>query len=258
MKQRFYGFKMHDNKSIDENLDDFTKLVSDLKTMDIKVEDEDQTIFFLNSLPKAYDQLRDTLKYGKTSLTLDEVIIATYSKELDLKTSGKSTRLNGEMLNVRGRSEKRDSHNNQGKSKSKSRSKSRTKKTCWYCHKEGHIRRFCPQRKNTTQKKESNRSVDAANMSQDYESSEVLIVSSNPREEWIMDSGCTFSMTPRKEQFIDHRELNEEKVLMGNNNSCKVVGVGSVRIKLHDGSVKTLMMLEIFLTSKGTLFLLKF
>ena len=26
--------------------------------------------------------------------------------------------------------------------------------------------------------------------------------------------------------FIDYRELNEGKVLMGNNDSCKVVGVG--------------------------------
>ena len=66
-------------------------------------------------------------------------------------------------------------------------------------------------------------------MSQGYESSEVLTVSSNdPREEWIMDSGCTFHMTPNKVRFIDYRELNEGKVLMGNNNSYKVIGVGSV------------------------------
>ena len=69
-------------------------------------------------------------------------------------------------------------------------------------------------------KEESNGTVEAANMSQGYESSEVLIVSSNDsREEWIMDSGYTFHMTPRKEWFIDYRELNEGKVLMGNNNS---------------------------------------
>ena len=78
-------------------------------------------------------------------------------------------------------------------------------------------------------------------MSQSYESSEVLTISSNdPREEWIMDSRYTFHITPKKEWFIEYRELNEGKVLMGNNNSCKVIGVGSMRIKLHDGSVKTL------------------
>ena len=47
LKQSFYGFKMDDNNSINENLDDFTKLVYDLETMDIKVEEEDQAIFFL-------------------------------------------------------------------------------------------------------------------------------------------------------------------------------------------------------------------
>ena len=73
LKQRFYGFKMDVNISIVENRDDFTKLVYDLETMDIKLEEEVQAIFFLNSFPKAYDQLRDTFKYGKTSLTLDKV-----------------------------------------------------------------------------------------------------------------------------------------------------------------------------------------
>ena len=30
LKQNFFGFKMHEGKSIDENIDEFTKLVLDL------------------------------------------------------------------------------------------------------------------------------------------------------------------------------------------------------------------------------------
>ncbi|PON39316.1 hypothetical protein TorRG33x02_343070, partial [Trema orientale] len=108
-------------------IDEFTKLVSDLESLNIKLEEEDQAIFFLNSLPKQYDQLRDTLKFGKETLTLEEVTAATYSKELDLKANGKHSKTNGEGLTVRGRTDKKD---NQNKFRSKSRSKSRSRKTC--------------------------------------------------------------------------------------------------------------------------------
>ena len=138
LKQKFYSFKMDEDKSMDDSVDEFTKLVNDLESLDVKIDDEDQAIFLLNSLPKPYEQLRDTLKYGRNKLSLDEVISAAYSKEHDLKQHQKPTKNEG--LNVRGRSEKRE----KGK-KSKSRSKSKTKTfVCWHCNKEGHVRRKCP------------------------------------------------------------------------------------------------------------------
>ena len=65
LKQKFFGFKMHEGKLIDENIDEFTKLVLDLESLGVKIEDEDQAMIFLNSLPKVFGQLRDILKYNK-------------------------------------------------------------------------------------------------------------------------------------------------------------------------------------------------
>ena len=79
-----------------------------MESIEVKVEEEDQAIFLLNSLPKAYDNLRDTLKYGKESLSLEEVISAAYSKELDLKANFKVSRSQAEGLTARGRPEKRN------------------------------------------------------------------------------------------------------------------------------------------------------
>ena len=56
---------MHEGKLIDENIDEFTKLVLDLESLGVKIEDEDQAMIFLNSLPKVFGQLRDILKYNK-------------------------------------------------------------------------------------------------------------------------------------------------------------------------------------------------
>ena len=112
MKQRFASFKMDDHKSIEENLDTFLKLVSDLSSLNINISDEDQAIQVLSSLPQQYDSLVDTLcRTAKETLTMNDVINSAYSKEVELKEKRllNKSRSGEEGLYVesRGRSEKR-------------------------------------------------------------------------------------------------------------------------------------------------------
>lgn len=68
------------------------------------------------------------------------------------------------------------------------------------------------------------------------EISEAVIVSErDSTREWILDSGCSFHMSPHKHWFESLTHCNEGSVLHGNNKSCSVVGRGSVRIKMFDG-----------------------
>ena len=55
---------------------------------------------------------------------------------------------------------------------------------------------------------------------------------------WILDSGCTFHMSPYKSYFSDYQDLDGGRVMMGNNTVCKVIGIGKIHLKLHDGSIK--------------------
>ncbi|XP_073137773.1 uncharacterized protein [Henckelia pumila] len=74
-----------------------------------------------------------------------------------------------------------------------------------------------------------------------YEETEVLTISSDdPTDEWILESGCTYHMSPRKDWFSDFKEAETGYVLLGNNESCKILGVGSIKLKMWDGSVKIL------------------
>ena len=57
---------------------------------------------------------------------------------------------------------------------------------------------------------------------------------------WILDSGCSFHMTSNKDLFITYERIDGGNVTMGNNATCKVVGVGSIHIKMFDGMVRTL------------------
>ena len=59
-------------------------------------------------------------------------------------------------------------------------------------------------------------------------------------EEWILDSGCSFHMTPNMEWFSSYKEIDGGNVLMGNNMACNVIGIGTIKLKIQDGSVKLL------------------
>ena len=66
-----------------------------------------------------------------------------------------------------------------------------------------------------------------------------LSASSYP-DEWILDSSCIYHMCPIREWFFEFQELNGGVVYMGNDNPCKTVGIGSIKLRNHDGSTRIL------------------
>ena len=78
-------------------------------------------------------------------------------------------------------------------------------------------------------------------VSDGYVSSNALAVSSVDLEkEWILDSSCTFHMTPNKSWFEEFKQEDRVVVLLDNNKPCKVQGIGSIRIKMFNGAEKVL------------------
>ena len=69
---------------------------------DEKIGDESQAIILLNSLPDSYKEVKAAIKFGRKSITFDEVISALRSWELEMKITQKSNG-NGESLNACGR-----------------------------------------------------------------------------------------------------------------------------------------------------------
>ena len=45
------------------------------------------------------------------------------------------------------------------------------------------------------------------------------------RDEWILDTCCTFHMTPRRDLFIDLKTTDGGRVRMANNTITEVMGV---------------------------------
>ncbi|KAG8500642.1 hypothetical protein CXB51_004528 [Gossypium anomalum] len=81
-----------------------------------------------------------------------------------------------------------------------------------------------------------------ADVVEDYSDGELLIASINDSkvsEEWILDSDCTFHMSLNRDWFTTYETVFESVVLMGNNTSCKIAGVGTIKVKMFDGAGST-------------------
>ena len=87
LKQALYSFRMTENKSVQEQLDVFNKLIQDLENIDVEISDEDQALMLLCSLPNSYDSFKDTLLYGRDSLSMEDVQSALSARELKEKNS---------------------------------------------------------------------------------------------------------------------------------------------------------------------------
>ena len=62
---------------------------------------------------------------------------------------------------------------------------------------------------------------------------QVLVVTTDSnKDDWILNSGCSYHMTPNKHWFETYEEVSGGKVIMGNDAACKVVEIGTVRIDL--------------------------
>ncbi|KAK4386043.1 Retrovirus-related Pol polyprotein from transposon TNT 1-94 [Sesamum angolense] len=83
----FFRYKLDMSKNIEENIDEFTKLVQDIKLTGDKNIDDYTPIVLLNAIPNVYSDVKAAIKYGRDNVSLDTVINGLKSKEMDIKTN---------------------------------------------------------------------------------------------------------------------------------------------------------------------------
>lgn len=136
----------------------------------------------------------------------------------------------------RGRSETKNK--GQDKNKNKSRSKSRGgAKTCWICGKEGHYKKQCYVWKERNKNDSSSERGEASAVRENEVAVTTLMVSDatcltseDSNATWILDTGCTFHMCPKKDLF-ETLSLSEcGSVKMANDTVSRVKGIGTVLI----------------------------
>ena len=245
LKARLYTFRMTEGTSIVDHVNQFLKLIYELEQMGSKVEDEDKAVLLIVSLPHSFTHFKEIILYNNNNqeLKFDDVKSSLLSKQSFDHDGVGSEKPEG--LTVRGRGhDRRGSGGN--KYNSRSKSKGPRDKNCFYCKKPGHWKKDCQERKAAEKGNGKQHSKPQASVVESESDGEVLVATSlsassvRSSTSWVLDSGCTFHMCPNKGWFSTYEEVTGGVVLMGNDARCHIRGVGDVRIKMHDGVIRTL------------------
>ena len=240
LKRQLYRLKMEDGGNLMEHMNLFNGFLDQLKRVDVKIEEEDKALLLLTSLPDSYDNLVTTLLYGKDTVSLEQVeasLVSHYTQKKTSSNDGGGDSTLAVASGSRGRSCERSGGGNRHRSGSRRRGVQ-----CYECKDFGHIRKYCPHRKgNDGGDKDSGDKGSLVLLGDD---GDVLTVSEGKhtisRDDWILDSGCTNHVCSKREYFNEFQKGNLGKVSLGDGSSCKIMGVGTVRIKMSDGAVRTL------------------
>ncbi|KAL0361624.1 UNVERIFIED_CONTAM: Retrovirus-related Pol polyprotein from transposon TNT 1-94 [Sesamum radiatum] len=221
--EKFFRYKLDVSKTIDDDIDDFTKLIQDIKLTGDKNIDDYSPIVLLNVISKTYGDIKSAIKYGRDSVNLETVISGLKSKEIDLRSS-KPIQNQPEVNLVRGRTKNR---NNDYKHRRYSNSRSRS-------------RGMSNSRPKYDRDKYEKKDVRCYNCGV-YMLSDVNVVKSIlNKHEWLIDSGCTVHMTPYRDILSNYKSENLGSVSMANEKRCDVLSVGDVCMIFENGFKFTL------------------
>lgn len=185
---------MDSAKSLEENLDDFSTICTELQNTGEEVKDQDQVVILLNSLPDSYKEVKAAIKYGRDVMTVDKILDAMRMRDLELKLEKKELetlflRDNSKQQNKGRPAQKNQNshqkgHNNQRENRNngrphgqgQSRRQDRSNLKCNYSYKNGHQKWDCYQLKKKANKQASRDNKSSANYHEGYESAEVLMI----------------------------------------------------------------------------------
>ena len=210
-----------------EHLNDYNKILDDLQNLEVEIKDEDKALLLLNSLPDTYDYLITTLLYRKNEIKFNDVSNALTNNEYRKKDKQAYMDTSSEALTVKGRFEHKKS-GRRGRSHSKSKRSTKRKfgkDECVFCRNKGHWKKECPLLKNKNKKDFNSNVAHSIDENSDFA---------------LTSSSCTFHMIPKKEWFYNLVESICGSIFMGNDEACEIFGMGKIKLKLYDGTVRNL------------------
>ena len=81
LKQRLYTLHMSEGISLKSHIGEFSSIVTELSKIDVHIDDEDQALLLLCSLPPSYKHFRDTMIYSREDISLENVKTNLQAKE---------------------------------------------------------------------------------------------------------------------------------------------------------------------------------
>jgi hypothetical protein len=143
----------------------------------------------------------------------------------------------GNALNMENRGRKKyrgKGSGNYGNSR-KGISKSKLGKIeCWNCKKKGHLNKYCRAPKKQRDAKEDKNQE--ANVTGDVLQDVLILSIDNISKSWVVYSEASFHATPHRKHFLDYIQGDFGQLHLGDDATCKIVGMGKVKIKQRNGN----------------------
>eukprot|EP00253_Pinus_taeda_P031112 PITA_31112 len=117
----------------------------------------------------------------------------------------------------------------------KGRSKSRLGIVCWKCEKKGHLKKDyrCWKGKEGDAQQENNHE---ANVTREVLQDALILSFKNIIDSLVVDSVASFHATPNKKYFHDYVQRDFGQLCLDDDKPCKIVGMGKVLVKQHNGN----------------------
>ncbi|KAE8730652.1 putative galacturonosyltransferase 6 [Hibiscus syriacus] len=216
LKRKLYTLRMPESTSVTEHLNTLNTLFSQLTSLSCKIGEQERAELILQSLPDSYDQLIINLTNSNvTSLVFDDVAAAVLQEEKSAQEQRRQT-----SKSATSRSVNNDDND------------------------EREINRMWPkQQSQICLNKNSNPQGNTANTSDDgdalcCEASTTVEGRKRFTDIWLIDSGATYHMTSRREWFHHYEPVSGGSVYSCNDHALEIVGVGTIKLKMYDGTIK--------------------
>ena len=232
-RRNFYSVQMQDDERVLPYINRVRQLASDLRSMDVNVEDEDIAMSVLCGLPDRFEHLIvaiDTVT-NDTDLTLDFVKSRLLQEEQRMNDRGNGAKKPDAALMTNNRNDRK----------------------CTYCKKKGHTEPFCwKKQRDEKAKKDSkpsglitkrhqNIADDDSSDEEDNDPRDFVCIMANSlkqkinrasSEVWHIDSGATAHMTHNRNLFHTFESSDPFDVGMGSDTSVRAFGQGKIFINL--------------------------
>ena len=262
---KYFEFSMVDSVSVMDQVHELQVLVSKLKDLKVEVPESLQVGGIIAKLPPSWNNYRKKLLHTTEDFPFEQIqkhLRIEEETRIHVKNffGDSATKVN--LVDGNQNFQKKIAGNKRKFSEttkySSNTSNSKKGKTCFHCGRKGHYKRECKFLKKHKQGDTNAQNSNKANMV-DFEPELVAMVSDlhigmitelhmaavTTSKDWWYDSGATIHVCNNKNQFMDYEIAEDgQEVLMGNSNSAKVVGKGSVELNFTSG--KKLMLLNVF------------
>eukprot|EP00253_Pinus_taeda_P020214 PITA_20214 len=254
LKNKLKDIKKGKDEDIQSYFLRITEIKNDLLSIGEVIPDRELTITTLGGLPSEWYIFRTTLLNNDRIPGFEELMSRCIQEETSMVEQEMPSN-RGNPISFSSHAKRRNTSGSKGHFKGNPRSKGGRKRRCFVCNNVGHYARECPDRKDTSHDDDHNHSGGNFNNNNQrngrYESNVVnnkqdeyylisaLSIASPPDSlgNWLIDSNASRYFTGYKEALFHliENEANLE-IILGDNSTYPVKGVGNVTLQLNQGN----------------------